>query len=213
MIGKVLNLVPAEKKETLLSGIVWRLMNKLKRGHLVVNYQGETLRFGQPESETNLQATLNIHSPKGLLRTISAGSIGAGEAYIKGEWSSPDITNVIRIFIQNRDVLDSMGKGLARLSSPLFRFLHWLNKNTLPQSKKNISAHYDLGNEFFQTFLDSKLMYSSAIFDRADMTLEEASMTKLDRICKKLKLSEADHLIEIGSGWGGMAIPWLPERY
>jgi cyclopropane-fatty-acyl-phospholipid synthase len=206
MIEKVLELVPAEKKETLLSGIVWRLLNKLKKGHLVINYQGETRRFGEAAAETDLQATLNIHSNKGFLRTVSSGSIGAGEAFMNGEWSSPNLTRVMQIFIQNIDVLDDMESGLARLSAPIFRFLHWLNKNTRTQSKKNISAHYDLGNEFFEKFLDSRLMYSSAIFDDRDMTLEEASVAKLDRICKKLKLDPSDHLIEIGTGWGGMAI-------
>ncbi|MFH2130915.1 MAG: cyclopropane-fatty-acyl-phospholipid synthase family protein [bacterium] len=206
MIGKVLDLVPAEKKGTLLAGIVWRLLGKLKEGHLVVHYQGETRHFGQPATETDLHATVTIHSHAGLLRTVSGGSIGAGEAYMKGDWSSPNLTSVMRIFIRNIDVLDSMENGLARLSAPIFRMLHWLNRNTRSQSKKNIAAHYDLGNEFFQTFLDSTMMYSSAIFDRAEMTLEEASIHKLDRICKKLKLNETDHLLEIGTGWGGLAI-------
>jgi len=206
MIGKVLELVPAEKKQTLLSGILWRLLGKLEKGHLVINYQGETRSFGQPRAETNLHAILTIHSSSGLLQTVTEGSIGAGEAFMRGEWSTPNLTAVMRIFIQNISVLDNMEKGLARFSAPVFRFLHWLNKNTRAQSKKNISAHYDLGNEFFQSFLDPGMMYSSAIFDHDEMSLEEASVNKLERICRKLNLKETDHLIEIGTGWGGMAI-------
>ncbi len=206
MIGKVLELVPTQKKERLLSGIVLRLLSKIEKGNLVVKYQGETHSFGQPMSETDLHATVYIHSYKGLLRMVSTGSIGVGEAFMNGEWSSPNLTNLVRIFINNIFVIDNMERGLALLSAPFFRILHWINKNTQKQSKKNISAHYDLGNEFFQTFLDRNMMYSSAIFDHDDMTLDEASANKLDRICKKLKLNEKDHLIEIGTGWGGMAI-------
>lgn len=206
MTGKVLQLLPAKNKETLLSGIVWHLLGRLKHGSLIVNYQGETRRFGQSAAETDLHATIHIHSSNGFLRIVAGGSIGAGEAYMKGEWTSPNVTNVVRIFVKNIDVLDSMEGGVARLKAPLFRMLHWLNRNTRSQSKKNISAHYDLGNVFFQNFLDQSMMYSSAIFDPANKSLEEASINKLDRICKKLKLNETDHLIEIGTGWGGMAI-------
>ena len=206
MIGKVLDLVPTEKKEFLLSGLLWRILSRIKKGHLEVHFQGNIHRFGQALSETDLHGTLFIHSVKGLLRTISEGTIGAGEAYMNGEWSSPNLTKVMQIFIQNMDVTDKMEEGLARLSAPIFRFLHWLDKNTKLQAQKNISAHYDLGNEFFQSFLDPTMMYSSAIFDRPNLTLEEASVNKLDRICKKLKLVETDHLLEIGTGWGGMAL-------
>ena len=206
MIGKVIELVPARKKETLMSGILWRQLNKLEKGHLLVNYQGETRNFGQPLSEAKLYATVTINSSRGLLRAATKGSIGIGEAYMNGEWSTPNLTAVMRLFIQNISVLDSMEKGLARLSAPVFRTLHWLKRNTRAQSKRNISAHYDLGNAFFQNVLDSDMMYSSAIFEHEDMSLAAASTNKLDRICKKLKLSPTDHLIEIGTGWGGMAI-------
>lgn len=206
MFSKVLQLVSVKKKETLLASFVWRLLSRLKKGHLVVSFQGETRCFGQPAAETELHAVITIHSGSGFLRTVSQGSIGAGEAYMKREWSSPNLTRVMQIFIRNIDVLDSMERGPARLSGHFFRLLHWLNKNSRFQSKKNISAHYDLGNTFFQAFLDPSMMYSSAIFDRPDVSLEEASLIKLDRICRKLKLTGADHLLEIGAGWGSMAI-------
>ena len=206
MIGKVIELVPVEKKERILSKIFFNLMNKLKQGHLVVTYRDESKTFGQTATETDLHARINIHSHNAFLRTVTGGQIGAGEAYMQGEWSSPDLAKVVQLFFANTSILDGLESGLARFSQPLFRFLHWLNRNTLDGSKKNISAHYDLGNDFFETFLDPTMMYSSAIFDSDDMTLEEASVNKLDRICRKLKLNPNDHLLEIGTGWGGMAI-------
>ena len=154
MIEKVLHLVPDSKKERLLSGMLFRLLRKLKHGHLVVNYQGESNSFGQPASDTDLTAILNIHSGKALLRMVSRGSIGAGEAYMQGEWSSPNLTNLIRLSIRNMQVVDDLEEGIARVSSPVFKLLHWLKKNTLSQSRKNIAAHYDIGNDLFEHFLD-----------------------------------------------------------
>lgn len=206
MIGRILELVPEERKERLLSGIFWKLLENIKFGSLTVSYQGETQLFGQAARDTDLHAKLSIHTPKALLRTITGGSIGAGEAYMEGEWSSPDLSKVMQIFFRNSSVMDGMEKGLARFSTPVFRLLHWLNKNSLNQARRNISAHYDLGNDFFKTFLDPTMMYSSAIFENDAMSLEEASLNKLDRICRKLRLTEKDHLIEIGTGWGSMAI-------
>jgi cyclopropane-fatty-acyl-phospholipid synthase len=112
----------------------------------------------------------------------------------------------MRILLQNRGVLDGMEGGMARITAPVQKALHWTARNTHAGSRRNIAAHYDLGNEFFRLFLDPTLMYSSAVFERADMTLEEASLAKLDRICRKLDLQPADHVLEIGTGWGGFAL-------
>ena len=117
-----------------------------------------------------------------------------------------DLTALMRILLQNRDVLDGMETGLARLAAPLQKALHWAARNTRSGSRRNIEAHYDLGNSFFKLFLDPTMMYSSAIFERADMTLEQASIAKLDRICRKLDLKPGDRVMEIGTGWGGFAI-------
>ena len=136
----------------------------------------------------------------------SNGSIGAGEAFIHGYWSSPDLTKVIRVLVSNMDVLDAMEGGLARLGRPLIRGLHWINRNTRKGSQKNIAAHYDLGNEMFEQFLDPTMMYSAAQFLTADDTLEQAQLNKLQRICQKLDLKPTDHLLEIGTGWGSMAL-------
>ena len=112
----------------------------------------------------------------------------------------------MRILLQNRTVLDGMETGLARLTVPLQKSLHWINRNTRGGSRRNITAHYDLGNEFFALFLDPTMMYSSAMFMHPTMTLEAAQVARLDHICRKLDLTARDHLLEIGTGWGGMAL-------
>jgi cyclopropane-fatty-acyl-phospholipid synthase len=139
--------------------------------------------------------------------SVRAGNgIGAGEAYIHGYWSTPDLTAVIRVFVANLDVLDGMERGLALLGRPLLQGLHWLNRNTRHGSRRNIAAHYDLGNELFEQFLDPTMMYSAAMFQNAGDSLEQAQLHKLERICQKLELKPDDHLLEIGTGWGSMAI-------
>jgi len=110
------------------------------------------------------------------------------------------------VLISNMSVVDGMEGGLARFGAPLRKALHWAAHNSRRGSRRNISAHYDLGNEFFRTFLDPTLMYSAAIFERTGMSLEKASLAKLDRICRRLELKPVDHLLEIGTGWGAMAL-------
>jgi cyclopropane-fatty-acyl-phospholipid synthase len=113
---------------------------------------------------------------------------------------------IIRILLKNRSVLDGFESGIAKLVKPVQKLLHWFNRNSHSGSRKNIAAHYDLGNDFFQIWLDKKMMYSCAVFEDSESTLEEASTMKLKRICEKLQLKESDHVVEIGSGWGGFAI-------
>ena len=183
---------------------VLRQLGQLKNGHLVVIENGERLMFG--DSSAGLVGEVQIHDTSVWGMIASNGSIGAGEAFIHGYWSSPDLTKVIRVLVSNMDVLDAMEGGLARLGRPLIRGLHWVNRNTRKGSQKNIAAHYDLGNEMFEQFLDPTMMYSAAQFLTADDTLEQAQLNKLQRICQKLDLKPADHLLEIGTGWGSMAL-------
>jgi len=183
---------------------VLRQLSQLKSGHLVVIENGERLMFG--DSGAGLVGEVQIHDTSVWGMIASNGSIGAGEAFIHGYWSSPDLTKVIRVLVSNMDVLDAMEGGLARLGRPLIRGLHWINRNTRKGSQKNIAAHYDLGNEMFEQFLDPTMMYSAAQFLTADDTLEQAQLTKLQRICQKLDLKPTDHLLEIGTGWGSMAL-------
>jgi cyclopropane-fatty-acyl-phospholipid synthase len=135
-----------------------------------------------------------------------AGSLGAGESYMRGEWTCDDLTGLVKLLLTNRHVLDSMDGGLGRLATPIHKLIHWLNKNTRSGSRKNIEAHYDLGNHLFKLFLDKTMMYSCGVFANENASMYEASVLKLDIICQKLALSEQDQVVEIGTGWGQFAI-------
>lgn len=140
-------------------------------------------------------------------RAVAAqGSVGAGEAYMDGHWHCDDLVGLIRLLVRNRDLVDGMETGLARLGGWALRAWHALRRNTREGSRRNIAAHYDLGNDFFSLFLSSDLMYSSALWAGEDDTLEAASTRKLDAICRKLQLRPSDRVIEIGTGWGGFAL-------
>lgn len=189
---------------SLLRRGVLRQLGQLKHGQLLVVEDGERLMFGTPGSA--LLGEIHVLDSAVWGMVASNGSIGAGEAFIHGYWSSPDLTAVVRVFVSNLDVLDAMEGGLARLSRPLVQGLHWLNRNTRKGSQKNIAAHYDLGNDLFEQFLDPTMMYSAAQFLTPEDTLEQAQLNKLERICQKLALKPSDHLLEIGTGWGSMAL-------
>jgi len=178
----------------------------LRRGEITLIEGAQRRRYGQAGGACPLKAEVRVLDPRFWSELAFGGSIGAGEAYMEGYWSTDDLTKLVRILLQNREVLDGMETGLARLGAPLQKALHWLNRNTREGSRRNIAAHYDLGNDFFSLFLDPTMMYSSAIFERPEMTLEQAQRARLDRICAKLELKAGDHLLEIGTGWGGMAI-------
>jgi cyclopropane-fatty-acyl-phospholipid synthase len=183
---------------------VLRQLAQLRNGQLVVTEGDERHVFGA--AGALIQGEIHILDSATWGMVASNGSIGAGEAFIHGYWTSPDLTAVIRVFVSNLDVLDAMEGGMARLSRPFIQGLHWLNRNTRQGSQKNIAAHYDLGNELFEQFLDPTMMYSAAQFLTPDDTLEQAQLNKLERICQKLALKPEDHLLEIGTGWGSMAI-------
>jgi cyclopropane-fatty-acyl-phospholipid synthase len=134
------------------------------------------------------------------------GSVGAGQSYFLGLWEAEPLVDLVRIMVRNREVLDRMDGGLARLGRPLYAFFDRRRRNSLGGSRANISAHYDLGNHFFEVMLDPTMMYSSAIFPDGETTLEDAQRHKLDVICDKLCLGPENHLLEIGTGWGGLAV-------
>jgi cyclopropane-fatty-acyl-phospholipid synthase len=189
---------------SLLRRGVLRQLAQLKHGQLLLVEDGERLMFGTPGSA--LLGEIHVLDPAVWGMVAGNGSIGAGEAFIHGYWSSPDLTAVVRVFVSNLDVLDAMEGGLARLGRPLVQGLHWLNRNTRKGSQKNIAAHYDLGNDLFEQFLDPTMMYSAAQFLTPEDSLEQAQLNKLQRICQKLALQPGDHLLEIGTGWGSMAL-------
>lgn len=184
----------------------------IRHGRITLSDGGTRFHYGAPSARCPLEAAVHVHDPRFWSELAFGGSIGAGEAYMEGYWSTDDLTALVRILLQNREVLDGLETGLARLTAPLQKGLHWLNRNTRTGSRRNVAAHYDLGNDFFALFLDPTMMYSSAIFERPGMTLEQAQRARLEGICAKLDLRATDHLLEIGTGWGGMAIH-AAQRY
>jgi len=184
----------------------------IRHGSIILVEGDARRRYGARTARCPLEAVVQVQDARFWSELAFGGSIGAGEAYMEGYWSTDDLTALVRVLLQNRDVLDGMETGLARLTAPLRKSLHWLNRNTREGSRRNIAAHYDFGNDFFSLFLDPTMMYSSAIFERPEMTLEEAQRARLDRICRKLELKPGDHLLEIGTGWGGLAMH-AAQRY
>lgn len=185
---------------------VLALCEKIAIGHLIIEDAGEVYRFGQAQSDAAIQAHIVVHDRSTYRAMFLHGSVGAGEAYMAKAWSTPDLLGVIRLMIKNLSLLNTFDRERPWLNRLTAQIGHWLNRNNRQGSRKNISAHYDLSNEFFQCFLDPTMMYSSAIYPSTDASLEQASLHKLDTICRKLQLSSADHLLEIGTGWGGLAI-------
>jgi cyclopropane-fatty-acyl-phospholipid synthase len=177
----------------------------VNEGHLTLVDGSRRWSFGDRRAPAGLRATLTVHDPAFYRGVALRGSIGAAETWIAGQWECDDLTALTRILVRNREALDGVDGVLARLSQPWLRLRHRLRRNNRTGSRRNISAHYDLGNAFFELFLDETMMYSCAIFEREDATLAEASRAKNERICRKLDLGPDDHLLEIGTGWGGFA--------
>ncbi|MEF1291408.1 cyclopropane-fatty-acyl-phospholipid synthase family protein [Vibrio sp. M260118] len=165
-----------------------------------------TPRNGQPS------AIIEVKNPAFYARLLKGGSIAAGEAYMDGWWDSPNLTALMELMALNMTTLDSIESRSSLLSKLVYQVGHWLNRNTVENSAKNIQAHYDLSNELYQTFLDSRMLYSSGIYASEHDTLEQAQINKMERLCHQLKLSANDSVIEIGTGWGAMAI-YMAENY
>jgi len=182
---------------------VFSHLEKIERGSITVIDDGKRHAFGKAGG---LAATITVHDPAFYTDMAFGGSIGAGEAYLAGFWSADDLTTLVRIIVLNRRVLMDIEGGLAAFAQPLHWLMHALRKNTQEGSRKNIEAHYDLGNDFYRLWLDRTMTYSCNIFEREQATLEEAATAKYDRICRKLGLKPADHVLEIGTGWGGFAV-------
>ena len=183
--------------------IIHQRLSQIKDAHIIIKDGKSINKFGKPG---NLSAKINILDTVFYKNIILGGTIGASESFIRGEWSSPNLTNVIRVLARNTEAQDKLENLFTLLSQPFLKVMHKLNENSVRGSKKNISRHYDLSNDFFSLFLDKNMMYSSAIYKSRKMSLEDASTNKLDVICKKLNLKKTDHVIEIGTGWGGFAI-------
>lgn len=183
-----------------------------------------TLNWGQIEVRDNAgvktlgpvdigpKVRITVHDPAFYAYVALGGSVGAGQAYFLGYWDCDQLTDLVQVFVRNREQMDAMERGLARLSGPVHRWYHHRRDNSLKGSRNNIAAHYDLGNAFFELFLDESMTYSSAIFANPQASLREAQIEKIDRLCRKLRLGPNDHLLEIGTGWGALAIH-AAQRY
>jgi cyclopropane-fatty-acyl-phospholipid synthase len=182
------------------------ILQKLKRGKITVLEGARRHVFGQTSSAYPLEAVINVYHPRFYSKAILGGSIGTAEAYMIGLWSADDLTTALRIMALNRDSFERLDKGWSKISVPLQRIGHFVRKNTRRGSRKNIVAHYDLGNDFYRLFLDDTLTYSCGIFESENSSMQDASLAKYERICRKLELGPGDDVIEIGSGWGGFAI-------
>ncbi|MDY6982918.1 MAG: cyclopropane-fatty-acyl-phospholipid synthase family protein [Pseudomonadota bacterium] len=181
-----------------------RLLAQLKHGSLTLEEGGQVLHFGETRQQASLRATIHVRDASTWLALLRNGSIGAGEAYMQEKWDTPDLLQVVRLFVANMAVLQRLERSALRRHA--LRLWHWLRHNSRSGARRNIAAHYDLGNDFFRLFLDDTMAYSAGIFARATDSLHDASLAKFDRICTQLRLQPDDHLLEIGTGWGGLAI-------
>lgn len=200
------NELKAKRGEALSKKIILDLLKRIQKGTIQVNEGDASYVFGDTNGVNGQNATINIIHPRAYKKIALAGSVGAGKSYIDGDWNTDDLQKLIELFINN-DAL------FTTIESPFARFLSWtrtigyaLNRNTIRRAKDNILAHYDLGNDFFQLILDPSMMYSCALYEPPGISLDEAAKKKIQRICEKLELKAGDHVLEIGTGWGGFAV-------
>jgi cyclopropane-fatty-acyl-phospholipid synthase len=205
-IESVRVLKPANWLDKRCRSMVHSVFEKLTYGHLEVVEGAKHSVFPKSTNLDTISGKINIHDISVYRDFVKGGSIGVAQAYIDGKWSSPDLTNVIRIFAKAQQQTDNLEANKTLLNKLKNTFIHWQNRNTQSGSKKNILAHYDLGNDLYTRFLDPEMMYSSAIYPDVNASLDEAQLHKLETICQRLSLNENDHLLEIGTGWGGLAI-------
>lgn len=186
--------------------LVCQQLSQLREGTLIVREgHNRSLTLGDGDRRFP-EAELVVHHQSTWRDLLTGGSVGAAEAYIAGDWSTPDLTSLLRFFTRNIDLMNRFEDRFSWVTKPALKGLHWLNRNTKEGSRKNISAHYDLGNDLFEAFLDPTMMYSSAIYPNSEASLDQAATHKLDTICRKLDLRPGDEVVEIGTGWGGFAI-------
>ncbi len=203
-------------KQGLYEKVILGLLSEMQLGRLHITLPaGHTLTIGKGEG--NIEASIEIKSETFFKRCVLYGDVGFGEAYVDGDWETNNITNVIKWFLLNIEKAPSVSG--SNKNNFILNVLRWINrvshsknKNSIAGSAKNISKHYDLNNDFFSLFLDDSMTYSSAYFKNKNMSLREAQMAKYDRLCGQLNLKAGDHVLEIGSGWGGNAI-YIAKHY
>jgi len=197
------NLVRSGRLDRLAKRIVLGRLSNLARGEIVIEDDGGRQRVGEQDG---LSVTLQIHDPRFFRHAVLGGTLSVAESYLNGEWDCDDLTGLFRIFIRNSDAADRLDGPLTRLAGWGNRLYHQWHANTRHGSRRNIQAHYDLGNDFFQLWLDETMAYSCGIFKDASTSMRDASVEKFDRVCRRLDLQSNDEVLEIGSGWGGFAL-------
>ncbi len=181
-----------------------RSLQDLRGGFLEIVCPEETYGFG--DEDAALRAMAVIHDERFFLRALTGADVGMGESYMDGDWTTPDLVALVRLAVRNLRLLDARHKWLSGVRALAARLRHRWHANTVRGSRRNIRAHYDLGNDFYRLFLDSQMLYSCAYFLGKDDTLEAAQQHKLDLICRKLQIEPGDAVLEIGCGWGAFAI-------
>ena len=186
--------------------ILFKTLRDIKKGYLEIYDGNDNFEFGDKSADTP-HVKIKVNQPDFYSSVILGGSLGVSESYMVNQWECSSITDLTRLFLINRERLDAMDSGPLTWTKNIISFLyHQFKRNSLTGSRKNIAAHYDLGNDFFEKMLDDTMSYSSAVFKDENTSLRDASIEKLDLICRKLSLNKNDHLLEIGTGWGGLAI-------
>ncbi len=208
--GRTRNGWPGTAAERASRALVLRMLSGITGGSIELVEPAGRLVLGDPESG-GLRASVRVNSPR-FYRRLLSGSVGLGGSYMDGQWDCDDLVALTRIAALNVRSLDRLRRALAPALMPVQRAAGALARNTPRRSRRRIAAHYDLGNDLFAMFLDDTMMYSCGVFEQPDATLEQASLAKLERVCAKLDLGPEDHVLEIGTGWGGFAVH-AAERY
>lgn len=210
-VRTITDVLSSGKKFSLFEKVCLNILAEQKKGTLLLTLpDGETVRLG--EADSPYRATLRIHNYAMFRKTVLYGDIGFGESYVDGDWDTDSVANFISWWIYNIDNSPALSGSKRKRFSPINflkavnRLSHRLRSNTLSGARKNISEHYDLSNKFYSLWLDPSMTYSSAHFRNGAATLEEGQREKYDRLCRKLNINQHDHVLEIGSGWGGFAV-------
>lgn len=183
--------------------VLFSQLDKILHGEIIVEEPGLSRSFGRPGW---LRARVAVEDPAFYRLTALGGTLGAAESYLDGHWNCADLTALCRILVRNADVMDQIEGAVARVAAAAARRLFRSRRNTVEGARRNIHDHYDLGNDFFELFLDDTMTYSCGVFESPEASLRDASIAKIDRLCRKLRLTPSDHLLEIGTGWGAFAI-------
>ena len=207
-VNQLADQISNSKNNTFLSalfktGVLSKFRN-LQFGFIEIHDGEQVLNFGNINSSDKV--TVKIYSPEFYVLLGSGGVTGVAEAYMAGYWTADNLVLLLQIVIKNKKILLSLDSGFAKLLNPINKIIHWSKQNTLKGSKQNILAHYDLSNDFYKLWLDPTMTYSCAYFENDSVSLEQASIEKIDRICRKLKLKKGDYVLEIGTGWGSFSV-------